>query len=170
MMIGKLIQTPLKELQTEAFRIRKANFGNELTFSIPGDWKLGLGDAQNGQCALKIKAGPYPGNSGDVIPNIVVLVRQAKPGESLDDFIKNFLPAPSATPTREFGCPSQECLSFEIVKPGFYKGEGDAHALIRGLRRDAPRWDPRSREWREFPDRAGRRRTPPGRASHGRRG
>jgi uncharacterized radical SAM superfamily protein len=35
-MIGKLIQTPLKELQTEAFRIRKAFFGNELTFSIPG--------------------------------------------------------------------------------------------------------------------------------------
>jgi len=35
-MIQHLIQTPLKELQTEAFRIRKARFGNELTFSIPG--------------------------------------------------------------------------------------------------------------------------------------
>ena len=35
-MISRLIQTPLKELQTEAFRIRKAHFGNELTFSIPG--------------------------------------------------------------------------------------------------------------------------------------
>ena len=31
-----LIDTPLKELQTEAFRIRKIHFGNELTFSIPG--------------------------------------------------------------------------------------------------------------------------------------
>ena len=31
-----LIHTPLKELQTEAFRIRKIHFGNELTFSIPG--------------------------------------------------------------------------------------------------------------------------------------
>jgi uncharacterized radical SAM superfamily protein len=30
------IDTPLKELQTEAFRIRKIHFGNELTFSIPG--------------------------------------------------------------------------------------------------------------------------------------
>jgi len=35
-MIQPLIQTPLKELQTEAFRIRKTYFGNELTFSIPG--------------------------------------------------------------------------------------------------------------------------------------
>ena len=35
-MISRLIQTPLKDLQTEAFRIRKAHFGNELTFSIPG--------------------------------------------------------------------------------------------------------------------------------------
>jgi uncharacterized radical SAM superfamily protein len=31
-----LIDTPLKELQTEAFRIRKIHFGDELTFSIPG--------------------------------------------------------------------------------------------------------------------------------------
>lgn len=35
-MIHHLIQTPLKDLQSEAFRIRKAHFGNELTFSIPG--------------------------------------------------------------------------------------------------------------------------------------
>ena len=35
-MIEHLIQAPLKELQKEAFRIRKARFGNELTFSIPG--------------------------------------------------------------------------------------------------------------------------------------
>lgn len=35
-MINHLIQTPLKELQTEAFRIRKIHFGNELTLSIPG--------------------------------------------------------------------------------------------------------------------------------------
>jgi len=35
-MISQLIQTPLKDLQTEAFRLRKAHFGNELTFSFPG--------------------------------------------------------------------------------------------------------------------------------------
>jgi len=35
-MIHRLIQAPLKELQEEAFGIRKAHFGNELTFSIPG--------------------------------------------------------------------------------------------------------------------------------------
>ncbi len=34
--IPRLIQTPLKELQSEAFRLRKVHFGNELTFSIPG--------------------------------------------------------------------------------------------------------------------------------------
>ncbi len=35
-MIQPLIQTPLRELQNEAFRIRRTYFGNELTFSIPG--------------------------------------------------------------------------------------------------------------------------------------
>ncbi|HMK77770.1 MAG TPA: radical SAM protein [Thermodesulfobacteriota bacterium] len=35
-MINKLIQLPLAELQSAAFKIRKAHFGNELTFSVPG--------------------------------------------------------------------------------------------------------------------------------------
>ncbi|MBM4340530.1 MAG: radical SAM protein [Deltaproteobacteria bacterium] len=35
-MINELLQVPTKELQTEAFRLRKLHFGNELTFSIPG--------------------------------------------------------------------------------------------------------------------------------------
>ena len=35
-MIHELIQIPLKDLQSEAFRIRKTHFGAELTFSIPG--------------------------------------------------------------------------------------------------------------------------------------
>ena len=35
-MISQFIQLPLTELQSEAFRIRKTHFGNDLTFSIPG--------------------------------------------------------------------------------------------------------------------------------------
>jgi uncharacterized radical SAM superfamily protein len=35
-MISHLIQTPLDELQSEAFGLRKLHFGNTLTFSIPG--------------------------------------------------------------------------------------------------------------------------------------
>src|SRR3990172_3371417 len=35
-MIADLLHTPLNELQARAFEIRKARFGNELTFSIPG--------------------------------------------------------------------------------------------------------------------------------------
>lgn len=35
-MLNQLIQTPLTDLQSEAFRLRKLHFGNELTFSIPG--------------------------------------------------------------------------------------------------------------------------------------
>jgi len=36
MSIDSLVQLPLNELQSEAFRIRKKHFGNGLTFSIPG--------------------------------------------------------------------------------------------------------------------------------------
>ena len=34
-MIDHLIKTPLRELQSEAFNIRKSRFGSELTFSLP---------------------------------------------------------------------------------------------------------------------------------------
>jgi len=34
--LDRLLQFPLADLQSEAFRLRKAHFGNELTFSIPG--------------------------------------------------------------------------------------------------------------------------------------
>ncbi len=36
MNIDQMIQTPLPDLQAEGFRIHKAHFGNELSFSIPG--------------------------------------------------------------------------------------------------------------------------------------
>jgi len=36
MTIDSLIQVPLNDLRSEAFRLRKAHFGNKLTFSIPG--------------------------------------------------------------------------------------------------------------------------------------
>ena len=35
-MLTKLIQAPLTDLQSEAYRLRKLHFRNELTFSIPG--------------------------------------------------------------------------------------------------------------------------------------
>jgi uncharacterized radical SAM superfamily protein len=35
-MIDHLIQIPLNDLQSDAFRIRKSHFGNDFTFSIPG--------------------------------------------------------------------------------------------------------------------------------------
>jgi len=43
-MIRHLIQTPLKELQSEAFRIRKTHFGNELTYAIPSTVSYHNGD------------------------------------------------------------------------------------------------------------------------------
>ncbi len=35
-MLTQLIQTPLIDIQSEAFRLRKVHFGNSLTFSVPG--------------------------------------------------------------------------------------------------------------------------------------
>lgn len=45
-MIDKFIQTPLKELQEEAFKLRKTHFGNELTFSFPNIVASQQGDLQ----------------------------------------------------------------------------------------------------------------------------
>lgn len=114
------------------------NFMFGLAFSSPGDWNPSLLEVKNGQCVVLIKTGPYAGRSGEVIPSILVLARQARPGESLQDFVKTLAPGPSATPMVAPACPAQPCSAYEIVKRGFYGQEGDGHALMTAIEREAP--------------------------------
>jgi hypothetical protein len=109
-----------------------------LSFRSHDQWKANLPDIKNGFTMVQFEAGPHAGNTGDVFPNIVVIVRPPKPGETLNDFQLSFLHGATARPVNVAVCPSQECLTVEIVQPTFYKLEGGGHFIAVVFKRDSP--------------------------------
>jgi hypothetical protein len=132
----------------EAWRSKKENgnvqFSSELCgigFSSHGDWKLELSDVAKGVCSFQIETGPYPGKTGGCYPNLLVVTRIPKPQETLDDFVRSALKAPSynsAKPTTAPFCPSDKCLAFDVVTKAMYQSEGGAHLLIIAFASQAP--------------------------------
>lgn len=108
------------------------------SFSSPGEWRVARLDVQEGQCVVQLETGPYKNGVSDVVPNILVIARQAKTGESLDDFKKVFMRTGPFKTANVHNCPSQECLTSEAVKPGLYGTDGDGHAILAVFERRAP--------------------------------
>lgn len=110
-----------------------------LEFSTPGRWNIDLSGAKDGAASAVIEAGPYLGKTGQVFPNFAIVVRPAKPGESLADFLKASAPPrvqiKTAAPP---ACPAEECSAAEGVLPGGYKAEGDALVTFMVFKRDEP--------------------------------
>jgi hypothetical protein len=114
------------------------NFVCGFSFSSPGEWRVARLDVQQGQCIVQLETGPYRNGTRDVVPNILVIVRQTKTGESLEDFKKLFMQKAPFKPASVRNCPSQECLTSEAVKPGLYGADGDGHAILTVFERRAP--------------------------------
>ena len=108
-----------------------------ISVTVPGAWRVGMSDAVKGACRLLFDTGPLPGKAGDVFPNILVIVRQPKPNETLADFLKSFLYGATAERISAI-CPSDGCLALETVKLGAYGPEGDGHLMLAAFKRDAP--------------------------------
>jgi hypothetical protein len=108
------------------------------SFSPLDSWKLRRLEVQNGLCVVQIAAGPHRGKAGDVVPNVLVIARQAKPEETLADFMKVFMNFPSPQTVAVSHCPSEQCLAYEAVVPGHYGKAGDGHVEITVFKRDAP--------------------------------
>jgi tetratricopeptide (TPR) repeat protein len=112
-------------------------FGME--FSTPGNWHVSFSGATNGAGNAVVEAGPYPGKTGQVFPNLLVIARPPKPGEGLADFLKAAQThgswSKSANPP---ACPAKECLAVEGALPGAYKKEGDGFATVVVFKREEP--------------------------------
>jgi hypothetical protein len=109
-----------------------------VSFSALGEWKLHSLQVQKGICVVRIETGPYPSEAGDVIPNLLLMARQPKPGEKLSDFMKVFIKGPSVKPLRVSRCPSEQCLSCEMTTPKAYGAAGNGYALLTVFQREAP--------------------------------
>ena len=109
-----------------------------ISFTSRGTWKANLPDVDKGTGMVQFQTDPHPGKSGQVYPNILVIVRPPKPGESLVDFEQSILKGKPAGSIEGLVCPTQDCFSAEIVQPGGYKAEGDAHFIMAVFKRDSP--------------------------------
>lgn len=111
-----------------------------ISISSNGNWKAKVGDVDKGLGLVQFQMEPRPGRSGQVYPNILVIVRPPKPGESLADFQQSIVKGKSSKPADVSFCPSQDCLGAEIVEPSMYKVEGDGHFVMTVFRRDSPEY------------------------------
>jgi hypothetical protein len=93
-----------------------------------------------GQCLAQFETGPYSANGREVVPNILLLVRPAKPGETLDEFLKSFLRYPDSTAIPANSCPATPCLAAEAVVKGRYKESGDGYATFTVFERNEPQF------------------------------
>ena len=114
------------------------SFVFDLAFQVHFDWHIQFSGAQKGFGTAQIEAGPYPNGKNQVTPNIVFLVRPAKPGESPDDFLKALARQRPPKEMQERPCPSAPCLTFDSLEKGTYGENGDGHLLITVFARKMP--------------------------------
>jgi len=124
--------------QTVGSTVEFKNFMFGFDFSIPAEWRLNLPDVQKGFCMVQIDAGSHAGKTGPVTPNILIIARQPRPGETLDGFLKAAIAGVSGKSTSAVACPARDCLAFDGVRRGLYKTEGDGHALLTAFERAEP--------------------------------
>ena len=121
-------------------RVKVTNPMFGFRFFTPESWSVLPNDANQGLTFAQIKVGPFSGPAGNVTPTILVLVRQAKPSESLEDFLKSFMRYPSASPTHIHNCPSETCLASRAVVTGGYKEAGDGQFTMTVFKRGVPQF------------------------------
>ncbi len=110
-----------------------------LSVWLNSNWKGGFFDVTQGFILLQVEAGPHKGKAGNVSPGLVVMVRQPKPGETLNDFMLHAWPhGPEVKPADVMACPAQTCLAGEAVRPGAYQAAGDGHFFFTAFQRDEP--------------------------------
>jgi hypothetical protein len=119
-----------------ALKLTNTMFG--FAFSVPLAWKVRVADAAKGTCSARIQTGPDRGKASRVFPEIFVLSRQAKPGETMLDFLKQVSPPVKLTPTRLPGCALPRCRAYEGRAPQWYRPEGGGVTILEVLRAKAP--------------------------------
>ncbi len=101
--------------------------------------QLQLPDVKAAQCMAIAGTGPYQGKKKKMSPSLMLVIRPANPGETLEEFQKaafrdrSFEPSPAA-------CPVEHCLVAKSVKLGAYEKEGDDIVEIAVFERDMPRY------------------------------
>lgn len=83
-------------------------------------------------------SGPYAAKRGTLRPCILLLVQQAKPGQTLEEFSASFKRDGIFVPYTPARCPAERCIAESGVQPGMYHENGDGHGRIIFFEREQP--------------------------------
>jgi hypothetical protein len=106
--------------------------------TVHGNWtieQLGLG---NGVCVAYFSTGPYQGTVHSLHPSVMLLAREPKSGETLEDFVKLLTHGDTTEPFSPIHCPASTCTAAKGVQPKMYKKDGDGKGRTVAFERDEP--------------------------------
>lgn len=103
-----------------------------------GTWPVDRVDLEKGTCAAVFSTGPYPAPRGPLAPEIVIIVRQPLPGETLTDFLSRFTTKGTFQPASGLPCPAAKCIEVTGAEPRDYGTDGDSHPHVIAFERDEP--------------------------------
>jgi hypothetical protein len=138
---------PKKDYEAKEVWQAEPNSGDDfvLTSTLCGlhlrahrDWQVPQLGMNNGVCVAGFYTGPYKATTRNLSPSVMVLVRQPKQGETLENFAKTFLMngvSETFVPSR---CPANQCIAIQETNAGMYKKNGDGHGRIVVFERDQP--------------------------------
>ena len=103
-----------------------------------GDWGVENLQLSNGSCVANFSTGPFKGTAHNLHPEVLLLARQPKEGESLEEYSKMFQKDGTFEPDPALHCPVAHCIALMGVQPGMYKKDGDGHGRLVIFERDEP--------------------------------
>jgi len=116
------------------------SFGAQL--KVHSDWEKADFQLQGDKGMVLFCSGPYPAKKGTLRPCILLLVQQAKPGQTIEQFAASFGRDGTFVPYTPARCPAERCIAEKGNQPGMYHENGDGHGRIVCFEREQP----------EFPD------------------
>ena len=105
---------------------------------VHGDWEANQLALSNGTCVAYFSTESYKAVTKNLRPSVLVLTRQPKEGESLQDFAKKFMADGTFLPDAALKCPAQDCIAMKGIQQGMYKADGDGHGRVVIFERDEP--------------------------------
>lgn len=113
-----------------------ASFGVEMR--VHADWQKSGFTLKGDKGTTIFSPGPYAAKKGTLRPSILLLVRQAKPGQTLEGFAASFGRDGTFVPYTLAHCPSEKCIAERGVQPGMYHENGDGHGRVVFFEREQP--------------------------------
>jgi hypothetical protein len=103
-----------------------------------GDWTINQLGLNKGVCVAYFSTGPYKATTRNLHPSIMLLVRQPKENETLQNFIRLLTKDDASEPFAPVHCPAAACIAMKGVQSGMYKKDGDGRGRTVAFERDQP--------------------------------